>query len=283
MPIAGATYTDSGSGTCHGPPSPTAKPGRAVQRRERRRDHVQRQCVVGPAGRHATHLRLGLRRRQHGHRREPDAQLRGRRQLHGDAHRDGLQGQRQRAGDDDGDDRERAARGHRVGHRDRGPARRGALALSVSDPGPDDAPWAYSIDWGDGSAASTGSISTQGTPTAVTHVYTTPGQYSGVATVTDKDGGVGTDGFSANVGDPLADQILVGAGGHWYLRRQRRRGDGQAARHRRRPAPVCHRVRRRRHCLRELDRRRSGQLLRPGVGAAQDPHAGSGRRQRVQH
>jgi hypothetical protein len=82
----------------------------------------------------------------------------------------------------------------------------------VGDPGPNDAPWAYSIDWGDGTAASTGSITAPGVPVPVTHVYATPGQYTGVATVTDKDGGAGTDGFTAAVGDPALGKVFVGAG-----------------------------------------------------------------------
>jgi hypothetical protein len=86
------------------------------------------------------------------------------------------------------------------------------LTLTVGDPGPNDAPWAYSIDWGDGTTASTGSITELGAPVPVTHVYATPGQYTGVATVTDKDGGIGTGGFTAAVGDPAAGKVFVGAG-----------------------------------------------------------------------
>ena len=85
------------------------------------------------------------------------------------------------------------------------------LTLTVGDLGPD-APWTYSIDWGDGTTPSTGSITELGAPVLVTHVYATPGTYTGVATVTDKDGGVGTDGFSVVVGDPGSGKVFVGAG-----------------------------------------------------------------------
>jgi PKD repeat protein len=86
------------------------------------------------------------------------------------------------------------------------------LTLSVGDPAADDGPWAYTIDWGDGTAPTAGSIAALGTPLSVTHVYQTAGQRAGLVTVTDKDGGVGTDVFEAAVTDPAPARVFVGAG-----------------------------------------------------------------------
>ena len=211
MPIAGATYTDSGSGTCHGSPPPTAKPGGPYSGEKDVAITFNGSASSDPQG---------------------DTPLTYAWDFGDDSTGTGVSPTHRYAADGnytvtltvtDSKGNASAPATTTATIANVAPTvtasdiviqagQTGSLTLSVSDPGPNDAPWAYSIDWGDGSAASTGSISTQGTPTAVTHVYATPGQYSGVATVTDKDGGVGTDGFSANIGDPLAAQILVGAG-----------------------------------------------------------------------
>ena len=71
------------------------------------------------------------------------------------------------------------------------PAQMYALNATWSDPGANDAPWSYSINWGDGTTES----GTKSTQTAVTgsHGYGTPGVYTVHVTVTDKDGGAGSD------------------------------------------------------------------------------------------
>lgn len=71
------------------------------------------------------------------------------------------------------------------------------LQASLSDAGVNDAPWNYTITWGDGNS-STGSRSSQGGFTA-THSYATSGSFAVHLTVTDKDGGSGSDDASVTV------------------------------------------------------------------------------------
>src|SRR5439155_205708 len=66
------------------------------------------------------------------------------------------------------------------------------LSATFSDPGGNDGPWAYSIDWGDGSAATLGSATSQTSPISATHTYAAPGTNTIRVTVTDKDGGAGS-------------------------------------------------------------------------------------------
>lgn len=63
---------------------------------------------------------------------------------------------------------------------------------SFSDPGAD-SPWAYVVDWGDGTANTTGTASTVGALSGITHSYATSGAYTVTVTVTDKDGASGSD------------------------------------------------------------------------------------------
>jgi PKD repeat protein len=71
------------------------------------------------------------------------------------------------------------------------PAQIYALNAAWSDPNSADNPWTYTIEWGDGTSES----GTKNTQSAVTggHGYAAPGTYTVRVTVTDKDGGVGTD------------------------------------------------------------------------------------------
>lgn len=65
------------------------------------------------------------------------------------------------------------------------------LRATFSDPGAGDAPWSYTITWGDGLSTS-GTASSQGEISA-THPYVLPGSYRVRVRVTDKDGGSGED------------------------------------------------------------------------------------------
>jgi PKD repeat protein len=73
---------------------------------------------------------------------------------------------------------------------------------SFSDPGLLDAPWEVTVDWGDSTAATGFSTSSQGALAAQSHTYTTTGLRTVTVTVTDKDGESGSAGFSVNVLDP---------------------------------------------------------------------------------
>jgi hypothetical protein len=84
------------------------------------------------------------------------------------------------------------------------------LTVSFSDPGPTDFPWAYTIAWGDG-ATGAGSTNTQANPITASHLYPAPGRYTARVTVTDKDGAAGSDDIVVKVLDPATLQIFSGA------------------------------------------------------------------------
>jgi len=65
------------------------------------------------------------------------------------------------------------------------------LNATWSDAGATDAPWTYTINWGDGT--SEGGTKNNQSPVTGGHGYASPGTYTVQVTVTDKDGGVGTD------------------------------------------------------------------------------------------
>ena len=69
------------------------------------------------------------------------------------------------------------------------------LQASFSDP--DNGPWTYTIDWGDGTSG-TGSASSPGSISA-THTYLLPGSYRIVVTVTDSRGAVGSGSATLTV------------------------------------------------------------------------------------
>ena len=84
------------------------------------------------------------------------------------------------------------------------------LKVSFSDPGTTDNPWSYTIAWGDG-VTDAGSTNIQANPITASHLYPAPGRYTARVTVTDKDGAVGSDDIAVKVLDPATVQILSGA------------------------------------------------------------------------
>ena len=84
------------------------------------------------------------------------------------------------------------------------------LLATFADPGTTDNPWSYTIAWGDG-VTDGGSTNTQANPISASHMYPAPGRYTARVTVTDKDGGVGSDDFVVKVLDPATVQIFSGA------------------------------------------------------------------------
>jgi len=85
------------------------------------------------------------------------------------------------------------------------------LNATFSDPGTRDASWVYTITWGDGTAATTGSVTSQ-TGVSAAHTYAAAGTNTAVVTVTDKDGGVGSGQTLITVSQQVASVTLVGAG-----------------------------------------------------------------------
>ncbi len=69
---------------------------------------------------------------------------------------------------------------------------------SFTDPGPD-APWTVSVNWGDGSAATTFTTSSTGTIPSQSHSYADNGTYTVTVSVTDKDQGQGSQTFQVAV------------------------------------------------------------------------------------
>ena len=82
------------------------------------------------------------------------------------------------------------------------------LSATISDPDPTDAPWAYTINWGD-NTSTTGSTTTQTAPLTVPHVYAALGTYSARVSVTNSGGGSDVDTAAVKV---VAPNVLVGAG-----------------------------------------------------------------------
>ena len=73
------------------------------------------------------------------------------------------------------------------------------FSATFSDAGVNDAPWAYTITWGDGSSQTTGSTSSQTNPITATHTYAAGGTDTLRLTVTDKDGGAGSGKIAVTV------------------------------------------------------------------------------------
>jgi probable HAF family extracellular repeat protein len=70
----------------------------------------------------------------------------------------------------------------------------GSLSVQGSFTDPDNGPWSYRLDWGDGSAT-TGNASTAGTISGIApHAYTRRGSFKAKLTVTDRRGAAGSSG-----------------------------------------------------------------------------------------
>jgi PKD repeat protein len=83
------------------------------------------------------------------------------------------------------------------------------LNATFSD-GPNDAPWSYAIDWGDGSPQTVGSTSSQSSPITASHSYGAAGAHTVSVTVTDKDGAAGSGTLTVTAANQVV--TLVGAG-----------------------------------------------------------------------
>ena len=84
---------------------------------------------------------------------------------------------------------------------------------SFSDPGIFDAPWTASVNWGDNTSPTTFTTTSEGALASKTHTYFAAGPYSVTVSVTDKDGGVGSNSFQVTVlkASPLLSSTAGGA------------------------------------------------------------------------
>jgi PKD repeat protein len=80
---------------------------------------------------------------------------------------------------------------------------------SFSDPGANDGPWSADVNWGDGSAHTTFTSSSQGSLGSQSHTYADNGSYTVSVTVTDKDGGSGAATFKISVAN--ANPVVTAA------------------------------------------------------------------------
>ena len=86
------------------------------------------------------------------------------------------------------------------------------LEASFTDSGLRDGPWTYSIEWGDGSPAQTGSLDAPGAAIPASHIYAAVGDYTITVSVTDAHGATGSDGLGIRVRPPGTPFVLIGAG-----------------------------------------------------------------------
>lgn len=91
----------------------------------------------------------------------------------------------------------------------------GSVTLRVvfDDPNSVDAPWTYTVNWGDGASNTTGTVAVYTKAIIASHTYPTAGSFTAQVTVEDKDGGLGSDNIGVSVtAAPPADVVLLAAG-----------------------------------------------------------------------
>jgi hypothetical protein len=72
------------------------------------------------------------------------------------------------------------------------------LQAEFADPGALDAPWSYAVNWGDGTKITTGNTASSGA-LSLPHTYKQAGVFNITIVISDKDGGVGTGGYTVTV------------------------------------------------------------------------------------
>lgn len=75
-----------------------------------------------------------------------------------------------------------------------------------------DGPWSYKIEWGDGAESIGDNVTSSSDPINASHAYPTVGQYAVTVRVFDKDGREGVDPLTAVVSPPEAAEIMIVAG-----------------------------------------------------------------------
>jgi probable HAF family extracellular repeat protein len=82
-------------------------------------------------------------------------------------------------------------------------------SATFTDAGTADRPWSYSVAWGDGTAATTGTATTQAASLDISHVYAAEGTYTATFSVTDKDAGAGSDAVVVTVASSVAPTVAI--------------------------------------------------------------------------
>ena len=85
------------------------------------------------------------------------------------------------------------------------------LSATFTD-NPTDTPWSYAINWGDGSATESGSVTSTPGQISSSHIYGNIGQFTLRVSVTDRRGSTGSDDAVVTVSDVPPPQVFVGAG-----------------------------------------------------------------------
>lgn len=103
------------------------------------------------------------------------------------------------------------------------------LSATFSDPGVDDAPWRFLIQWGDASVDN-GKTFDQNAPVVGTHQYFIAGEHTVLVAVFDKDEGKGVDGLTLTVNPvPVPVSALETTIGETKTEEENQRGKGKKA------------------------------------------------------
>lgn len=86
-----------------------------------------------------------------------------------------------------------------------------SMAVSFTDLGVEDNPWAWTIAWGDGTTDA-GTTQTQGVSFTVNHAFPGLGSYTAILSVTDKDGATGSDTTTITIASPELGTVILAAG-----------------------------------------------------------------------
>ena len=82
-------------------------------------------------------------------------------------------------------------------------------SATFTDRGTADGPWSFSVNWGDGTPATTGTVTTQSATIEASHAYAAEGTYTATFSLTDKDAGPGSDGIGVTVSTTAAPTVAI--------------------------------------------------------------------------
>ena len=210
VPVAGKTFTDAGTGTCHGPPPPVAVPGGPYSAEPEATIAFDGRLSSDPQGDLPLTYAWDFGDGSTGTGANP---------THAYA-TDGVYTVTLTVTDSKGNESnpatataviENIAPTVRAGPDAIGrPGETITLSVEFTDPG-NDAPWSYAVDWGDGTIDN-GTAATKAERFSASHAYAVTGVFTAVVTVTDKDGGAGSDALTVAVRPVGTPETLLAAG-----------------------------------------------------------------------